>query len=326
MVDNGSITNRMKRSGSGCAIYFVVFLGLAYGLDRFTAPHLIAEARPWVGIVAAVFLTLAVGSFWGLLTGYTRGGGSAALLASAQTSGLPDKDGPLLATGTVRLDAAFGEPLIAPLSGTPCAAYLYRMYYITSNVTERRKEVPVYWGSACVPFRIESAARSVRVAAVPLLNDAATKMEMESHMARAREYIANTRFELASGMAGAIGTAFAIVNVVLGEENKHYRRDWASKDQPVDPSTLRLEETVLAIGAAASVVGPWSASRRAIVPHIDGWDALSVSATAGPVKEMRVDGVGVPPSTLAGTVTAFGLLAIAAGILWGAITILGGKP
>jgi hypothetical protein len=232
----------------------------------------------------------------------------------------------LVATGTVRLDAAFGEPLIAPLSGTPCAAYLYRMYYITSNVTTRRKEVPVYWGTACVPFRIESAARSVRVAAVPALSDAETKMETESHMARAREYIANTRFEFASGIAGAIGSAFAIVNAMLGEENKQYRRDWTSKEQAVDPATLRLEETVLAIGAMASVVGPWSASHRAIVPHIDGWDALSVSATSGSVKEIRIDGVGVPPSTLAGTVTAFGMLAIAAAILWGAINFLGGKP
>ena len=233
MVSNGSITNRMKRSSSGCAIYFVLFLGLAYGLDRFTAPYLIAEARPWVGIVAAVFVTLAIGSFWGLLTGYTQGGGSAALLAAAQQSGLPNQDGPLLCAGTVRLDAAFGEPLIAPLSGTACAAYFYRMYYVTSNPTERRKEVPVYWGSACVPFRIESASRSVRVAAVPMLDDAPTKMDAESHISRAREYIANTQFEVASGIAGAIGTAFAIVDVIFGEENKHYRRDWSSNAQAV---------------------------------------------------------------------------------------------
>ncbi len=323
MASDGSITNRIKRSGNGCAIYFVVFLGLAYGLDRFTAAHLIADARPWVGAIAAVFLTLALGSFWGLLTGYTRGGGTSALRAAAQQSGLPSQDGPLLCAGTVRLDAAFGEPLIAPLSGRACTAYFYRMYYITSNATERRKEVPVYWGGACVPFRIESAARSVRVAAVPMLDDAPTKMQ---DIGRAREYIANTRFEVASGMAGALGTAFAMVDVILGEENKHYRSDWSSNAQGLDASTLRLEETVLAIGALASVVGPWSASRQAIVPHIQGFDALSVKVTSGAANDIRIDDVGVPPSTLTGIITAFGLLVTAAGILWVAIKILGGNP
>jgi hypothetical protein len=326
MADNGALKNRLGRSGMGCALYAVIYLAVAYGLDQFTAERVMPDARPWIGAAAALFITLGLASVWGLLTGYTRQGGSSntrtQLLANAHTPSLLDKDGPLLVTGTVQLDSAMGEPLLSPIGGTPCVAYVYRMYYVTSNATERRHEVPVYWGSGCLPFRIASATARVRVEAIPQLRDRPQMLRLDVDTQRAREYIAATRFEIATGITGAIGTAFEIANAVSAEGNSAYRRDWKNKAQPVDPATLILEETVLAVGVTATLAGPWSVTRQAIVPHIDGMDALTVTASTGGPEKMHLDDAGVPPSTLAGVLTAVGLLTTGVGVLWGALVLL----
>ena len=327
MTNNGSMKNRLGRNASGCALYFVLFAAVAYGLDHFTATRLAPEARPWVGMAAAVFITLGLASIWGLLTGYTRQGGPASsraqLIANADTPQLPDKDGPLLVSGAVQLDSAMGDPLTSPIGGTACVAYSYRMYCLTSSASEHRREVPVYWGTACLPFRIASATARVRVLAVPRLGNSPQEMELESDIERARAFIATTQFEKAAGVVGALGTAFEAANAMFALENTAYRRDWQSKTQALDPSELILEETVLAVGATATVAGPWSATRQAIVPHIDGMDALSVNTTTGGAEKTHLDSAGVPPSTLAGVVTALVLLAMGAGILWGAMLIIG---
>ena len=327
MADNGTLKSRLGRSGSGCALYFVVYLGLAYALDQCTAQRLLPDARPWVGMVAAVFITPGLASIWGLLTGYTRQGAThstrSQLIANADTPNLPDKDGPLLVTGTVQLDSAMGEPLTSPIGGTACVAYRYRMYYVTSNSTERRHVVPVYWGSACLPFRIASATARVRVLAVPQLGDPPQALELEGDIERARVFIAATQFEKAAGIVCALGTAFEATDAVLAQENFAYRRDWQSKAQALDPGTLILEETVLATGATVSVAGPWSATRQAIVPHIDGMDALCVSASTGSAEKIHLDDAGVPSSTLAGGVTALVLLALGGAVVWGALALFG---
>ena len=327
MLDNGSMKHRLARNANGCALYLVLFAAVAYGLDHFTATRLAPEARPWVGMAAAVFITLGLASIWGLMTGYTRQGDPAAsraqLMANADTPHLPDKDGPILVSGTVQLDSAMGDPLTSPIGGTACVAYGYRMYFVTSNATEHRREVPVYWGTACLPFRIASATARVRVVAVPRLGDPAQELAMEPDIERARAYIAATHFEKAAGVVGALGTAFEAANAVFALENTAYRRDWQSKTHALDPAKLILEETVLAVGATATVAGPWSATRQAIVPYVDGMDALSVTATTGGAEKIHLDDTGVPSSTLAGVVTALVLLAMGAGILWGALLVIG---
>ena len=323
MSDTGTMKHRLGRSASGCAMYLVLFTVVAYSLDHFTATQFVPDARPWVGIAAALFITLGFASIWGLLNGYTRQGGEQSqreqLIANANTPALPDKNAPLIVTGSVQLDSAMGDPLTSPIGGTACVAYSYRIYYVTSSAGEHRREVPVYWGTACLPFRIATATARVRVLAVPRLGDEPQALELEPDIERARAFIATTRFEKATGITCALGTAFEAANVVLSNENTAYRRDWQSKSQALDPDKLILEETVLAVGATATVAGPWSATQQAIVPHVDSMDALSVNATTGSAEKIHLDDTGVPPSTLAGVVTALVLLAVGVGILWGAI-------
>ncbi len=328
MAVNGSLNQRLAHSGSGCAVYFVLFLALAYGLDAFTAGRLPSEARPWVGAAAALFFTLGGGAVWGLLSGYTRSGGPLdrdTLLAQAGTPDLPLQDGALVVTGRVQLDSAVGDPLTSPIGGRPCVAYLYRMYYVTGSASENRREVPVYWGVACLPFCIAAAnGVQVRVQAVPQLRDQAQACDTGDAVLRAKAHISATQFEPASGLGGVLGSAFEVTHAHLALDNTCYHRDWASQGTALDPATLILEETVLAVGDVASVAGPWSVSRQAIVPCVDGLPAQSVTARSGAANARQLSDAGVPPSTLAGVVTALVLLALGAAVLWGALALLSG--
>ncbi len=323
---SGSLKSRMARSGSGCAVYVVSAAALAFLIDRYTATRLDGALRPWVGIAAAPFITLGLATVWGVLRGHTRSVRPEALLADATARGLPSRDGPLLSTGVVRTQA---WPLKAPLSGTECVAYLYRMYYAVRDSEQGRREVPVYWGQACRPFSVASPGRNVRVAAVPMLIDKPVVMQGEAVLARSRAHIAGTQFEVAKGVIGAIGSAVAIVDDVFSDETcdhgaevgREISRHWVYDGEPVDPSRLVLEETILAVGATVSVFGPWSAARQAIVPHLDGHDSLIASATAGPAERLLADGAGLPPSIGGAIVTAVVLLGSGAGIVWGALRL-----
>ncbi|MCM2328246.1 MAG: hypothetical protein NDI88_10180 [Lysobacter sp.] len=326
MGREGAVSNRLARHGAGCAVYFVLFAGLAWGIDRFLGTQVAAEARPWVGIAASVFFTIGLGSVWGIVSGYAVGDPKAGLAAGAAGAGFPGEDAPMLATGTVR---PAGSALRAPISGIECVAYMYRMYYLTTNydvvttggVNRPKIEVPVYWGQACRPFVVDSSKRVVRVLAVPRLVDAPLRREGESDIERARQWVGATRFERASGLAGALGTALAMADDILTDDDAECRRDWMSEGEARDPATLILEETVLPVGASASLVGPWSASRRAIVPHVAAAETLGASVTTDPADALLASYAGLPPSRLAAALFALVTLAIGAAIVWGAMSL-----
>ena len=328
MDREGAVSNRLARHGAGCAIYFVLFAGLAWGIDRVLGTQVAAEARPWVGIAASVFFTIGLGSVWGIVSGYAVGNPKAGLVAGAAGAGFPEQDGPMLATGTVR---PAGTALRAPISGTECVAYMYRMYYLTTRydvvttggVNRPKIEVPVYWGQACRPFVIDSSKRVVRVLAVPRLVDAPLRREGEADVERARHWVGATRFERAAGLAGALGTALAMADDILTDDDAECRRDWMHEGEARDPATLILEETVLPVGASASLVGPWSASRRAIVPHVAAAETLGASVTTGAADALLASHAGLPPSRLGAALFAVVTLAIGAAIVWGATSLAG---
>jgi hypothetical protein len=326
MAADGSLASRLGRNGVGCAIYFVVYAAIAWAIDYYTAADVAADARPWVGIVASAFLTMGIGTVWGLMTGYSGGNARPELLADAASASFPQKDGPILATGIVR---PTGTALRAPISGAECVAYQYRMYYEVMQADHgvhgrrRRDVVPVYWGMASRPFVIDSSKRVVRVAAVPQLFDAQVRLEGAEDVERARRYVDNTRFETATGPVGVIGTAFKAMDDFLTDADGQSRSDWMHRGDPRDPATLILEECVLPVGVVASVVGPWSASQRAIVPHVEGAEALWATATTGPAEALLAGSGGVRPTATSAVVTAIVMFAIGAAIIWGAMKFSG---
>ena len=303
----------------GCLAYLALFGALAAALDRWSAPRTVAELRPWLGTAAAFCFTMSLGALWGLVAGLVnRGGSRVAILERAAAGVLPDQDGVTVVTGTVRAAAA---PLLAPLSGTPCAAYSYRMFYEQRNPRNHTEEVPVYWGLASRPFLVDTRTRAVRVMAVPWLVDDPVRRTGADAVLRARQVVAATRFEEASGMLGALGTALSTVRVLFNDDDGEHRADYKAAGTTRDPETLLLEETVLSVGATASLAGTWSADRGAVVPGSSTGGGVTVST--GSVDALLRRSSQVPPSSASGLVVAVVFGALGAAILWAGTIGLG---
>ena len=188
----------LRRGALGCVAHLVALAAVFLATREVVAPHVAPHLRPWIAAASAVLLTLGLSSFWSLARGYGRGDASRrVLLSRARTGEPPPEEGPVVVTGAAR---PLGAPLRAPLSGVECVAYQYRMYYRTSGSSEsRRRTVPVYWGHACRPFRIDTAGRAIRVMAVPRLADEAAHLAAPDDVERARQHVGATRFEEVGG-------------------------------------------------------------------------------------------------------------------------------
>jgi hypothetical protein len=283
-----------------------------------------AGPRPWLALAAGFLIALGLQSLWSLARGFGRGAGSRAeILRRAAAGETPSDGGFMAASGVVR---ALAAPLRAPLTGVECAAYTYRMYYHSrpSGRTRALNEVPVYWGHAARPFAIDAPGARFRVLAVPLFGHHPTRLEGEAVVAAARQWVAATAFEdVAPGLLGSVGTALQVASTLFGDEDGEDRRDFRVAGETRDPATLVLEETLLPVGAQASVSGRWSAARGAIVAGGDAAVGELVQAVLGPVE--RLTGPGeVPPSFATYLTSAIVLTGLGAGLLWFSIAILPG--
>ena len=306
----------VRRGAVGCLAHLAAVALVAWGLGRSFAGPVPQAVRPWAAGVAAVLLVLGMSSFWSLLRGHGRGDASrSALLRRASTGEPPSADGPIVATGRARpLSAA----LRAPISGIECLAYVYRMYdeVEESGHDGRRRVVPVYWGQASRPFRVDTEGRALRVLAVPQLADDARPCSAPDDVERAREHVAAARFEeVAGGLAGALGTAFQMAGDVFGDEDGESRRDWRRAGDRPARGALRLGETGLPVGARVTVAGRWSAERQAIVPASGGSAPGVVTVvTGGP--ERLASSHALPSPAWSVAVAATLLTAAGAGIVW----------
>jgi hypothetical protein len=300
-----------------------IFAGLAFALDRWAARQIDPDVRVWVAVAAAACFALALGSAWSLASGqFNRGGSRAAILRRAAEGTVPAGDGIALVAGTVRPATA---PLLSPLAGTPCVAYTYRMFYRVPPLRGRVQDVPVYWGLASRPFIVDTRLRAVRVMAVPWIVDEASRRSGPDAVQRARQYVAATRFEDASGLLGALGTALGAVRVLFTDDDGEHRADYRAAGTARGVETLLLEETVLPVGATAAVAGNWSADRGALV--VAGDSPGGVTVTTGPVETLLRKAGPLPPSITSAAVFTLVLAALGVGVLWVALTYLApGSP
>ncbi len=314
------------RFALGCAALLLMWGGLAALALRVMTPVTPAAPRPWLALVAGGLVALGLQSLWYLaFGGVGRGSGSRQeILRRAAAGEAPPDGGFIVATGTVR---ALGAPLVAPLSGRECAAYMYRMFYRGREAGKKRAlaEVPVFWGHSFRPFAIDHPAARFRVMAVPLLGNQAERREGDAVVAQARQWVASTAFEdVSPNVVGSLGAALAHVKTLFSDEDGEDRRDYRrAGEEGRDPGTLILEETLLPVGEVASVSGRWSAAKSAIVAG--GGDAVAetVSAVLGPPERLKGPGE-VPPSFASYLTSAIVLTALGAGLVWFSIAILPG--
>jgi hypothetical protein len=302
----------LRRGALGCVAHLALLGAVFLATREVVAPHVEPHLRPWIAAASAVLLTLGLSSFWSLARGY-------ALLARAATGEPPAADGPVVVTGAAR---PLGPPLRAPLSGVECVAYQYRMYYRTSDRSERRRRmVPVYWGHACRPFRIDTAGRAIRVMAVPRLADEAARRAAPDDVERARQHVGATRFEEVGGdLLGALGTAFERAGEMFADEDGESRRDWRRKGDDRDPSSLLLEETVVPVGATVTAAGRWSTDRQAVVSSSGDAGPGTVTVVTGPPERLARSAHELPSSAWSVAVAATLLTGLGAGLVWLAVS------
>jgi hypothetical protein len=303
------------KTGLGCVAHLAVLAAVVSGVDQLTSAHLPRELRFFVAVPAGLLLTVGLSNLWTLVRGYGQGDASrAAILARARTGEPPQQDGPIAATGVVRAE---GATLRGPISGIECVAYQYRLYTSQWLPGRRYREVPIYWGYACRPFRIDSPTHVFRVMAVPRLADKATQQDSSEARERVKAYVAATGYEPKRAMVGIASAAATMFNELVTEPSGDLRHDWQAADIDIDIDKLRMEEIIVAVGATVSVWGRWSAERRAIVPGAMAEGQLGLTLVTGAAEELGRSGSSELPSSVLGVVvTAAAFLLAGAAIVW----------
>lgn len=314
---------------AGNALGCLLLLALTVGLGLFAYRQLeptFPELRLGVAIVSALFLAGGLSILGGVAVGY-RGGESSrrGALRRART-GTPPEDGkPMLASGVVR---PLGEPLVAPFSGTPCVSDMYRMYHVhrpmvSFSVTSaggrpvsRQQMIVHCWGYASTPFALDGPSGRVQVLGAPRLEIPATSPADDEAMARARRLLQTTSFEPMRGNAvAAVSSALELMAELLTDADGDVRRDFRREGSDVDPADVVLEERVLPVAVEASVHGPWSSSRGAIVAPGRMLAESHLVATLGAPEE-NLDRLEVEAAVVSKLVAGLVLTAAGAGTIW----------
>jgi hypothetical protein len=303
-------------SKSGCAVFLVTGAVLIFAVHRYLPPAT-GEARPWFSAASGVLLAAGLSSLWLLLTGRVETRGD---LVRRSESGQPLADGEtVIASGPVRGEAPL---LTAPLSGTPCVAYFYRMYRLGMAGEQRgspREELPVYWGYASRPMVVDRPLRPIAVAAPQLTVPRTAYTGDEEAVTRARDYIGTVTAQLQSPQRFFAGDpVLPWMSDISADEDGSARRDWKSGEE-IDPATLRLEELVLMPDVEVSVHGRWSGRRNAIAAG-EGAGDLPPKVALGPPTSLGV-AAGVPPSLFASWVGTLVTIALGVGLIWFATNV-----
>jgi hypothetical protein len=297
-----------KGARTSCILLLVGCPAFIFVVHRYL-PAELGDARIWFSVTAGTLLATGLSSLGLLLAGRVET--SADLIERSQTAALVDGEMALV-TGRLRASAPL---LTAPISGTPCVAYFYRMYKVVrSATTDTSEEIPAYWGYASIPFVVEMSSRSMAVRGAPLFVVPRTLLRGDEAVASAREFI-----RTASATARNPRVVFAgdpvqqWMSGLSSSEDGSARHDWKS-DQD-DPSSLNLEESLLLPNGEVSVHGPWSARRNAIAT-----DAGRGEVRVAPGRPSELGGL-VPRSGTTYWVSTLVTLALGAAVIWFAVNV-----
>ncbi|HVT03195.1 MAG TPA: ankyrin repeat domain-containing protein [Thermoanaerobaculia bacterium] len=294
----------MKRSCLLLPLLFGSLFGAAWYFfhTRFFPP------ADWIGaLVFAFFTYLTIG----LIQNAFRDSGDAGLI---QRAGQPRRDGERIAvSGPIH---PIGEPLLSPLSQTPCVAYEYELFHHerrtkTAGIQNfedggnQSKVVKDRTGLALIPSVVRSSYGDVKLLGYPTLNGfpASSNDEWRENAA---QYLAKTQSE-----EDKITKAFSLVRELLTDDDGAIRKDWRLTDR-TDFHQLELQEKVLEVGQVVTLIGPYSAEKNGIVQNLDlGQGGLRIirgdhTAASASLRSGRVGGL----------IAAVLLLTIPNGILW----------
>lgn len=300
----------------GCLAHLAAVAGATLAIDRTWGAGVDPLLRPWAALVASTLLVLGVSNVVQLLRGYGQGDRSRqAILSRATTGEPPAEGGPMVVTGVARPEQ--GAPLVAPLTGSACVAYEYRIYQRERIATGRKRGMTVIWmGVATQPFLVDTGGRSIRVLGCPDVGDARRNLSKQSEpVSRARDLVSRQPFEEFSG-TGIASVFTALTALRTTPQPQGCRHDWHREGWARDPGELRMDETVVPVGQTISVAGHWSPEHGAIVPEPGGLAGSPVSAAIGDASALARRASALPSSAIGVGLFAVLLLAAGSALVW----------
>ena len=249
-----------RRFASGCLSALAVWAVIAIGLWLALPPAGPGGKDAWpfraalVVVAGGAFAVVAM-SVWGQVSPYRP---------IHPASGLPR------VTRRGRI-VPVGEPLRAPLSGTPCVAYRYTLSRRHRRSAGHWTTIWVHAGAGSVPWALQqSQGPTLAVSTVVHIADESRELEGPAMLERARQWLATTSFEPRAGAIGGVGLSLALLADMKDVElaaGQPYRRDWVnSQDDPDAPPIEQWEEAALPVGATAIVVGHLHQGNRFVIP------------------------------------------------------------
>jgi hypothetical protein len=144
---------------------------------------------------------------------------------------------------------AFGPPLFAPFTGTPCVAYSFEVFQIRGGARRSHKAV-YYDGISVTPSVILTDAGSFRLLAVPDLDSSETSVSRDAALRRAADHLRTIPFEPAPPPFSR-----PAIERQWSDDDGAFRRETRHTIEDVDLSACTLTERQIEHGARVCVFG-----------------------------------------------------------------------
>lgn len=176
----------------GCVLASLLYAGIVAGYWFWLAPAWDPPATWLVPPLAGLVTFLALGSLQGAWTRF----GEWSQLNRARLGLSPHDGARTAAVGTVR---AVGEPLLSPFTHTPCVVYEYEVRLPSSG--KQNVSTIGLSGLRAEPWAVHDGTKAIRVLGAPDLDGVPERFcHRRAHYANARQFIARTSFDDATGL------------------------------------------------------------------------------------------------------------------------------
>lgn len=248
----------MKGCARSCILWLLGWGAAAYAFYRyFVTLRDFGPPMYWASAIAGLLVVAVIGYALGIATTYRE----RAMLLDA-IAGTPPEDGQWVAlSGTIHATT----PLTGPISGARAVMYEYRISKTQRATKGGTTEVVLYEGKALVPSTIATRQGSVRLLALPALNEipAATVSSAEA-LKNARQYAAKTQFTFYD--TGKKRTAR--LEEEWTDDDGNFRQDRQHSPAELElTEDLHYEEKHIAPGEPVCAFGLYSRARGGLIPH-----------------------------------------------------------
>lgn len=244
----------MKHAAVGCLIGLAGWLAVAVALSVLLQ---LQWQAAWVDTLGVSALAGLIGwAALNLLHASWQAWRERSAIASGRAGQAPADGARVVLVGTLQ---ALGAPLRAPLDGSACLAYDYRI--TEDRGSGRRRMILTHFrGSGLAPSEIVTRSGRHRLLTVPDLQASPPTTPSSGHIAAFEQYARATSFTRAEGAAQELVDRWT-------DDDGAYRSDVCFTPlEQLDLSRCMLAQQQVKPGARVCVIGSYSAARGGVVP------------------------------------------------------------